>query len=164
MVSFLPGNSVAALSGALSLSALSTKSLGFCGGTGATEEKDGWGAAGAVGRADAGCEAPVAEVPADAWAALSPLLVVTTAVATIAATTQVASAPPPISSQRLRRLREADASARAAQSGVPVPEPCQGAWCGAGCCCCCGRGCCAGGAGRSGTCGGRGCAGCPPPG
>ena len=45
----------------------------------------------------------------------------TTAMATAAATTTVASAPPPIISHLRRRVRDSDASASAAQSGVCSP-------------------------------------------
>lgn len=78
-------------------------------------EKDGSGSAESVGRS-AGPGSWLAFVSEPVEPPL--LLVEMTAVATIAATAAVASAPPPISSHFLRRLRAADASASAAQSGV----------------------------------------------
>lgn len=77
-------------------------------------EKDGSGSAESVGRS-AGPGSWLAFVSEPVEPPL--LLVEMTAVATMAATAAVASAPPPISSH-LRRLRAADASASAAQSGV----------------------------------------------
>ena len=79
-------------------------------------EKDGSGSAESVGRsAGAGSWLAVLSEPVE-----PPLpSVEMTAVATMAATAAVASAPPPISSQLLAPApRRADASASAAQSGV----------------------------------------------
>ncbi|QKM68000.1 hypothetical protein EWI31_13085 [Streptomyces tsukubensis] len=69
---------------------------------------------------------------------------ITIPVATTPAITTVASAPPPIISSRRRRARAAEASARAAQSGVapdgavPSPKPARppyGSWPKGGCPC-----------------------------
>ncbi len=111
-----PGKSVAALSGAVSFAGSERKSRGSGGGGGGgSEEKVGSGCSGVGGRlSDGGSDA---DGPSDALAPDPPSL--TTAVATIAAMTAVATAPPPIISHRRRRARARSlSSASAAQSGV----------------------------------------------
>lgn len=87
-------------------------------GGGATEEKEGSGSAVSLGRS-LGAGSSLAFLPEPVGLVF--LLAEMTAVATIAPIAAVASTPPPISSHLLRRLRAADSSASAAQSGVCVP-------------------------------------------
>ncbi|GHK00468.1 hypothetical protein SY2F82_22650 [Streptomyces sp. Y2F8-2] len=112
MVSWVPGNNVSALIGAVSFFALDMKSIGFSGGGAEVGAKDGAASAlslgmfAALGRALAGLfEAPL------------PPFADTTATATAAPIPTVARAPPTIISSRRRLLRASEASASAAQSG-----------------------------------------------
>src|SRR5688572_16347080 len=102
--------------GALSLALLETNSLGSSGGGALVGAKD--GVADALGRsAVAGSEEDGRPV------ASSLPFADTTAMATAVPTPSVASTPPPISSSRRRLLRDSDASASAAQSGVGSVAP-----------------------------------------
>ncbi len=111
-VSWVPGKRVVGLSGAVSFALLEMNSFGSSGGGALVGAKDGEVAPVPVGReALAGRFVGLPD-------ALSSPFAETTAMATAVPTATVASAPPPMSSRRLRLLRVSDASASAAQSGV----------------------------------------------
>ncbi len=133
MVSWVPGKSRSGPSGALSFSALETKSFGSSGGGALVGAKDGRVAV-ALGMSavEGSCEEGLSEAWPEPFAE-------TTATATAPAIATVASAPPPMNSSRRRLARASEASARAAQSGVPSLFPLFHGCCDCcGCCCDCG--------------------------
>src|SRR5689334_12124850 len=111
MVSRVPGKRVSGLSGAVSFLALDMKSFGSSGGGALVGSKDG----AALPEAGRAALAGRLRGPAVGLAAFAE----TTAIARAVPIANVASAPPPMNSTRRRLLRVSEASARAAQSGVP---------------------------------------------
>ncbi|PJN10035.1 hypothetical protein CG723_20170 [Streptomyces sp. CB01635] len=107
---------MSALSGALSFLALEMKSLGSSGGGGVVSANVGSAVAVSLGMS-----AVVGSWSAGLFEAEFLPLAETIANATAEPTATVASAPPPIISQRRRRARVSDASASAAQSGPCEP-------------------------------------------
>ncbi len=114
-VSCLPGNRVSGLSGAVSFLALDMKSVGSSGGGALVGAKDG------VAVPVPGSDPLAGRLLGPACG--SPPFAETTAMATAVPIATVASAPPAMNSSLRRLFRVSEASASAAQSGVPSSAP-----------------------------------------